>query len=305
MLYIFGHKSPDTDSICSAIAYAYLKNQMGEKAKAFRLGEINNETKLVLERFEMDAPPMLKSAAGKDVVLVDHNEFEQSADDIEKANIVEVIDHHKIKFSWDKPIYMLVMPVGSTATIIAKKFIWKGVKMPQEIAGILLSAILSDTVIFKSPTTTEEDREVARELAKTAGIEDIEAWGVEMFKAKSAISEKSAREMIYNDYKTYDFNGRKVLIGQLEVVDDSEVLKRKEEIVEEMKKVKEEEGLFAVLLLVTDIMKEGSTALLVADDVEPFERAFDVKFEDGQAWLGGVMSRKKQVVPPLESVFKN
>ncbi len=303
MLHVFGHKSPDTDSICSAIAYAYLKNVIGEEAKAFRLGEINNETKLVLEKFEMDAPPLLESAADKDVVLVDHNEFDQSADDIEQANIVEVVDHHKIKFGWDRPIYFLTVPAGSTATIIANKFFQKGVKMPENIAGILLSAILSDTVIFKSPTTTSEDKEMARKLAEIAGVENMEAWGIEMFKAKSALSEKSARDLIYNDYKVYEFAGKRVLIDQLEVVDGEEVLSRKDEIMEEMKKVKEEEGFFAVLVLVTDIMKEGSTALLVADDVEPFEKAFNVKFENGQAWLEGVMSRKKQVVPPLETVF--
>ncbi len=305
MIHIFGHKVPDTDSICAAIAYSYLKSELGQEAEAYRLGELNKETKLVLERFNMDVPPLLDSAADKDVILVDHNEFEQSADDIEKANILEVVDHHKVKFSWDRPIYMLVMPVGSTSTIIASKFFWKDVRIPQEIAGILLSAILSDTVIFKSPTTTEKDREMAEKLAELAGIDDMVSWGMEMFRAKSAIAEKSAKELVYNDYKVYDFNGKKVLIDQIEVVDDREALERKEELLEEMKKVKEQEGFFGVLVLITDIMKEGSTMLVVADDLEPFEKAFNVKLEDNQAWLAGVMSRKKQVVPPLEKIFSN
>ncbi len=303
MLYIFGHKSPDTDSICASLAYAYLKNEIGEEAKPYRLGAINKETELVLNRFGMNTPPLLKDASKKDVVLLDHNEFYQSADGIEDANIVEIIDHHKVNFKWSKPIYILTMPVGSTSTIIARKFFWKDVRMPREIAGILLSAIISDTVIFRSPTTTEMDREVAERLKKIAGIEDPESWGVEMFKAGSQISEKSARELIYYDYKIFDFNGKRVLINQLQVVDDSEVMERKEELMEEMRKIKEKDKLFGVVLLVTDIMKGGSALIVVADDPEPFEKALKTKLKNGTAWLEGVMSRKKQVVPPLEQIF--
>jgi manganese-dependent inorganic pyrophosphatase len=305
MIYVFGHKNPDTDSICAAIAYAYLKNKLGFEAKPFRLGEINNETKLVLSKFNVEVPELLSSVEGKDVILVDHNEFEQSADGIEKANIIEIIDHHKMKFSWDKPIYILTMPLGSTCTIIAKLFSQHSIEIPKELAGIMLSAILSDTVIFKSPTTTEEDKKIAEKLAEIAGISDITAWGVEMFKAKSEVASKSARELICGDCKLYDFNGKKVLIGQIEVVDDKEVLERKEELLEEMEKIKEEENLYGVVLMITDIMKAGSTLLVVAESLEPFEKAFNVKFEENSIWLPCVMSRKKQIVPPLENVFKH
>ncbi len=304
MIHVFGHKVPDTDATCSAIAYAYLLRQTGKDAKAFRLGELNKETKLVLERFGIEEPPLLENAAGKDVWLMDHNEFEQSADGIEEANIVGVIDHHKIKFSYGKPITYIALPWGSSSTIVAKLFEIYGVEIPKEIAGCLLSAILSDTVIFKSPTTTDVDKEIAEKLAKIAGVEDIKAWGIEMFKAKSSIAEKSAREIVLNDYKVYEFDGKKFLINQVEVIDDSEVLQRKEEILEEMKRIKEEQGLFAVLTMVTDIMKEGTTLLVVADDYEPIEKAFSKKVEGGAIWLPGVMSRKKQIVPPLEKVFQ-
>ena len=304
MIHVFGHKVPDTDATCSAIAYAYLLSQTGKDAKAFRLGELNKETKLVLERFGIEEPPLLENAAGKDVWLMDHNEFEQSADGIEEANIVGVIDHHKIKFSYGKPITYIALPWGSSSTIVAKLFEIYGVEIPKEIAGCLLSAILSDTVIFKSPTTTDVDKEIAEKLAKIAGVEDIKAWGIEMFKAKSSIAEKSAREIVLNDYKVYEFDGKKFLINQVEVIDDSEVLQRKEEILEEMKRIKEEQGLFAVLTMVTDIMKEGTTLLVVADDYKPIEKAFGKKVEGGAIWLPGVMSRKKQIVPPLEKVFQ-
>ncbi len=303
MLYVFGHKAPDTDSICSAIAYAYLKNKLGTEAEPCRLGEVNSETKLVLERFNAEKPKMLESAEGKDVILVDHNEFEQSAKGIERANILEIVDHHKMKFSWDKPITIITLPWGSTATIITKLFSYHRIEIPREIAGLLLSAILSDTVIFRSPTCTEIDREVAKKLAETAGIDNVQEWGIKMFRAKSAIAEKSARDIIFNDYKVYDFSGRKVLIGQIEVVSDEEVLERKEEILEEMERLRQEENYYAVLLMVTDIMKQGSTLLLASESSEPFEKAFNAKFEQSSAYLQGVMSRKKQVVPPLERVF--
>ncbi len=303
MIHVFGHKVPDTDATCSAIAYAYLLRKLGKNAKAFRLGELNKETKLVLERFGVEEPPLLENAAGKDVWLMDHNEFEQSADGIEEANIVGVIDHHKIKFSYGKPITYIALPWGSSSTIVAKLFEIYGVEMSKEIAGILLSAILSDTVIFKSPTTTDVDREIAEKLAKIAGVDDIKAWGIEMFKAKSSIAEKNARDIVLGDYKVYHFGGKGVLIGQVEVIDDSEVLQRKNELIEAMKQIKDEQGLFAVVLMVTDIMKEGSTLLVVADDMAPFETAFGTKFEENAAWLPGVMSRKKQVVPPLERVL--
>ncbi len=302
-MYVFGHKKPDTDSIVSAIAYAELKRKLGEDWKPARLGEINSETELVLKRFDTEAPEEISSVKGSKVVLVDHNEFEQSAEDIKEAEIVEIIDHHKMKFSWDKPIYILTKPVGSTSTIIAEKYIEHGVEITKEIAGLLLSGILSDTVIFKSPTTTQEDKEMAKKLMEIAGIEDMREWGIEMFKAKSRISEKTAEELITGDSKVYEFSGKKVLIGQVEVIDDSEVLQRKEELMEEMKRIKEKEGLFGIMLLITDIMKEGSTALVVADELSPFEKAFGVNFENGEAYLEGVMSRKKQVVPPLENAF--
>lgn len=301
-MYVFGHKNPDTDSIVAAIAYAELKRQFGENWKPVRIGSINSETELVLKRFGVDVPEEISSVKGSKVILVDHNEFEQSADDIKEAEIIEVIDHHKMKFSWDKPIYILTKPVGSTSTIIAEKYIEQGVEITEEIAGLLLSGILSDTVIFKSPTTTEEDKNIAKKLAEISGV-SINEWGIEMFRAKSKISEKTANEIITGDSKVYEFSGKRVLIGQVEVIGDSEVLQRKDELFEEMKRIKEEKELFGVMLLITDIMKGGSTVLVIADELTPFKKAFGVSFENGEAYLEGVMSRKKQVVPPLENIF--
>ncbi len=299
MLYVVGHKSPDTDSVASAIAYAHLKNELGEEAKAFRLGEINNETKFVLEKFGVEVPEIIESLADKDVVLVDHNEFTQNVEDINKANIKEVIDHHKLKFSYDKPIYVLTMPLGSTATIVSNLYFWSEIEIPKDIAGLLLSAILSDTVIFKSPTTTEEDREIGEKLSKICGIDNVEEYGIELFKRKSDIMSKSVEELLYNDYKISEFGDKKIMVSQLEVIDDKEILSKKKEILEKMKEIRKDKGLYGVLLMITDIMKEGSTLLVDSDNISDFEKAYGVKFEENSVWVKGMMSRKKQVLPPL------
>ena len=188
-LFVFGHKSPDTDSICSAISLAYLKNKLGVEAKAYALEEPRKEAKFVLDYFKVEAPEVLSAGAikGQDVALVDHNEVAQTADDIAEANLVEVIDHHKIGcLSTDLPISVRIMPVGCTCTIIYNLFKENNVEIPYEIAGLLLSAILSDTLIFKSPTTTELDKEAALALAEIAKV-DYEKYGMEMFKAGTSL----------------------------------------------------------------------------------------------------------------------
>lgn len=174
-IYVVGHLNPDTDSICSPIAYAEYLKKNGKEAIAVRSDDINDETKFVLDYFKIEVPEFLSDATGKKIILVDHNERSQSPKNIEKAEILEVIDHHKINFTSDTPILFQTEPLGATATIVAKKYLSdKEVKITKQIAGLLLSAILSDTVVFKSETTTKEDIEVAKKLAKIVGIGDPE-----------------------------------------------------------------------------------------------------------------------------------
>jgi len=300
LIYVFGHKSPDTDTICSSIAYAELLKKMGKEAKPFRLGEINNETKFVLEKFGVDVPELLESAKDKDVVLIDHNSFEESAEGIEEARIHAIIDHHKMNFRYNEPITIITLPWGCTATIIATIYEHLGIEIEKKMAGLLLSAILSDTVIFKSPTTTEKDKEWAEKLAKICGIDDILAFGTEMFKHKSNLKDKTPREIILLDSKVLTTSsGKKIRVSQVEVVDDKEILEKKGELLKEMEKILEEENLFGILLLVTNIMKEGSTMLILAKDLSLFEKAFNTEFKDNEAYLPGLMSRKKQVIPKI------
>ncbi len=316
VVYVVGHKKPDTDSICSAIVFAYLWNKWKETGKMSdvmkidveavpaRQGDINPETEFVLKKFGFEPPELITDAEGKKVILVDHSEKPQTLDNIDKAEVLAIIDHHKIgDVTTPNPIMFINLPVGCTATVLKLLFDYTGIEIPKEMAGLMLSSILSDTVIFKSATTTELDKKVAEDLAKIAGIEDITKFGIELKSKLSAIEELSAREIITRDFKDYDMSGKKVGVGQIELVDLSLIESRKDEIYEEMKKLKDEKGYDGIFLMLTDIMKEGTELLVVTDYPQVVEIAFGKKLEEKSVWLDKVMSRKKQVVPPLEKAF--
>ncbi|ODS36469.1 MAG: manganese-dependent inorganic pyrophosphatase, partial [Candidatus Altiarchaeales archaeon WOR_SM1_79] len=216
-IYIVGHKNPDTDSVCSAIGYAHFLREGGEDAVAARSGDVNPETWYVLDYFGFEPPQLLQDAGGKKVILVDHNEASQSPDNIDNAEIIGVLDHHRINFAQWSPIYFHTEPLGSTATIIAREYLYGDVELPKEIAGILLSSILSDTVVFKSPTTTQEDMDIAEMLAEIAEIDNIEEFGIDVKRAKASIKGKSAKDVIFSDFKDFNFSGKKVGIGQIEI----------------------------------------------------------------------------------------
>ncbi len=316
VVYVVGHRNPDTDSVCSAIAFAYLWNKWKEsedfqkimkiesEAVAAVQGDVNAETKFVLEKFGFDVPEKLTDGEGKKIALVDHSEKAQTVENIDKAEVVAIVDHHKIgDVTTPQPILFVNLPVGSTATVLKVLFDKTGVEIPKEIAGILLASILSDTVIFKSATTTQLDKEVAEELAKIAGVDDITKFGIEVKSKLSDVSGMTARQIITRDFKDFDMSGKKVGIGQIELVDLSLIESRVDEIYEDLKKLKDEGGYHSVFLMLTDIMKEGTELLVVSDAPEVIEKAFGKKLEGRSVWLDGVMSRKKQVVPPLEKAF--
>jgi len=308
MLYVIGHKKPDTDSIVAAIAYAKFKQMLGIEAKPCRAGELNLETKYVMKKFNAKVPDLLEDATGKELVLVDHNEPSQIIDGYEKAKIREIIDHHRLGgLVTSEPIFVYIEPVGSTSTIIASWFKEKEFEIDKVLASLMLSAILSDTVIFRSPTCTDKDKKIAKELAVIAGIEDVEKLGIEMFKAKSKLAEKSAREIILTDFKEYTFKTIKVGIGQVETVDLSELKPRIEEILQEMDSIRTEKGYNMLVMMLTDILKQGSLLLYSAEKGEWFVNAFSkIKMErkgDRVFYAPGIMSRKKQIVPPLAEFF--
>jgi len=303
-VYIYGHKNPDSDSVCAAIALADLKSKIGVEAVPAVQGDLNPESNFILEKFGVSAPEIISSGAGKQVILVDHSDLAQSLDDLKDAEILGIVDHHKLgDVTTSNPLECWIWPVGCTCTVLKEMYGFFGVEIPKGIAGIMLCAILSDTVIFKSATCTEQDKKAADALAKIAGESDLAALGMEMFKVKSAVEGTPARELVLRDYKDFDMNGNKVGIGQLEVVDLSILDAVKPDLAEDIKALKAEGSRHSVFLLLTDIMKEGTEMLIASDDESVVQKAFGTAPEGGKVWLDGVMSRKKQVVPNFEKAF--
>ena len=301
---IFGHTTPDTDSIVGALARSYLKNKLGEDTIPTRQGEPSPETAWILEKFGVEAPMLKTEYAGEEVYLIDFMESSQAPKDIDEATILGIVDHHKLgDLKTDTPLEMWVRPVGCSNTIVKEMFDHYNVEIPKNLAGMMMCAILSDTVIFKSPTCTKVDTKACKELAAIAGIEDYKAVGMEMFIVKSDVLSDTPKALVLRDFKDFNMGGNKVGIGQLEVVDLSVFDDMKENLFAAMKAEKEEGGRHTVLLLLTDIMQEGSQLLVLSDDTSKIESAFNMKLENAQTWLKGVMSRKKQIIPFLEKQF--
>ncbi|MEW9051495.1 MAG: manganese-dependent inorganic pyrophosphatase [Neobacillus sp.] len=302
---IFGHKNPDTDTICSAIAYADLKKQLGYDVEPVRLGQINGETQYALDHFNADIPRLVETVANEvnSVILVDHNERQQSANDIADVRVLEVIDHHRIaNFETSDPLYYRCEPVGCTATILNKMYKENGKEIKKEIAGLMLSAIISDSLLFKSPTCTPEDVAAARELAEIAGV-DADSYGLEMLKAGADLSDKSVAELISIDAKEFDMGNSKVEIAQVNAVDTAEVLARQAELESTISKVIEEKSLDLFLFVVTDILTNDSVGLALGSKASAVEKAYNVTLSNHTATLKGVVSRKKQIVPVLTDIF--
>ncbi|MGG3455607.1 manganese-dependent inorganic pyrophosphatase [Paenibacillus rhizolycopersici] len=302
---IFGHKNPDTDTICSAIAYADLKSKLGWNVEPVRLGNVNGETAFALERFGFEAPRLVETVAGevKDVILVDHNERQQSVSDIDQVRVAEVIDHHRIaNFETSGPLYYRAEPVGCTATILNKMYKENGVAVPANIAGLMLSAIISDSLLFKSPTCTEQDVAAARELAEIAGV-NAEEYGLDMLKAGADLSDKTIEQLISLDAKEFEMGGAKVEIAQVNAVDVNDVLSRQSEVEVALNGIIASKGLDLFLFVVTDILNNDSVGLALGKAADAVEQAYNVKLADNKAVLKGVVSRKSQIVPVLTDIF--
>lgn len=304
---VLGHKNPDTDSITSAIVYAYLKNQVGHEAEAIRLGDVTEETAFALKQFKVEEPRLVTALEQEEqaVILVDHNEFQQSIDGIENAHILEVIDHHRVaNFETADPLYYRAEPVGCTATILLKLFKEHGVEVPQDMAGLMLSAIISDSLLFKSPTCTEQDIKAAKELEAIAGI-DAQEYGLNMLKAGADVSSKTIEELLTLDAKEFGMGDHKVEIAQVNVVDPQDVLNRQDQLEEAIYNRISEKELDLFFFVVTDILNNDSVALALGKMANKAEDAFNVTFTNHTAVLSGVVSRKKQVVPALTEALSN
>ena len=301
---VFGHKSPDTDTICSAIVMADLQTKIrGKKVIPCRLGEINEETKFALKKFNAEAPKFIeKVEEGQKVILVDHNEFSQSVEGIENAKIEAVVDHHRINnFETSEPLFYYAQPVGCTSTILFELYSSNNIEIPAQMAGLMLSAIISDTLLLKSPTTTEKDKKALEALAKIADV-DVNIYGLEMLKAGTNLDKYTEDELIRLDAKKIEKEDIKYVIAQVNTVSIPDILKRKEKIEQEINKEILAKGLSLFVFVITDIINSNSEAIVLGDRTDVIAKSYEIK--DNIAVMPGVVSRKKQMVPAIMGAFK-
>ncbi|HFL2096884.1 manganese-dependent inorganic pyrophosphatase [Streptococcus agalactiae] len=306
-ILVFGHQNPDSDAIGSSLAFAYLaKEAWGLDTEAVALGTPNEETAYVLDYFGVQAPRVVESAKAEGVetvILTDHNEFQQSISDIKDVTVYGVVDHHRVaNFETANPLYMRLEPVGSASSIVYRMFKENGVSVPKELAGLLLSGLISDTLLLKSPTTHASDIPVAKELAELAGV-NLEEYGLEMLKAGTNLSSKTAAELIDIDAKTFELNGEAVRVAQVNTVDINDILARQEEIEVAIQEAIVTEGYSDFVLMITDIVNSNSEILALGSNMAKVEAAFEFTLENNHAFLAGAVSRKKQVVPQLTESY--
>ena len=302
-LLIFGHKNPDTDSICSSIVKQILNEKCGQgNSQAVRLGNINKETQYVLNYLGIEEPEFIeKVEEGQKVILVDHNEFSQSAEGIENAKIIGVVDHHRIaNIQTEEPLYYTAKPYGCTSTILYKEFIQEGIEIERTEAILMASAIISDTLLLKSPTTTEHDKNALEELGKLANI-NIEEYGLEMLKAGTNLDDFSEEELIRLDAKVFEKNGKKNVIAQVNTVSIEDVLKRQEKLEQTIKNEIEMNKITLFVFAITDILNSNSEIIVIGNNAdEIIEKAFGKRLQNNRAFLEGVVSRKKQILPEID-----
>ena len=299
-IIVFGHKNPDTDSICSSIVMANLQAKIrGEEVIACRLGDVNEETKYALNKFNVEAPLFIdKVEQGQTVILVDHNEFTQTVEGIENAKIDTVVDHHRINnFHTAEPLFYYAQPVGCTSTLLYELYKLNNIEIESKYAGLMLSAIISDTLLLKSPTTTEKDKKALKDLAEIAKI-NIEEYGIELLKAGTNLDKYTEKELINLDAKVVESERIKCMIAQVNTVSIPDVLKRKEKLEEVINQEINDKNLDLVVFAITDIINSNSEAIVLGKRTDLIEKTFEIK--NNIAVMPGVVSRKKQILPLIE-----
>lgn len=296
---VFGHKNPDTDTIMSAMVMANLENKLGNNAKAVRLGNVNKETEYVFKFLGIEQPEFIEDVAdGQDIILVDHNEATQSADNLSNANVKKIVDHHAINFTTSNPVYYRAEPVGCTSTVLYKMYKENDVEISKEIATMMLSAIISDTLLFKSPTCTAEDKAIAEKLAKIAGV-DAEVYGTDLLKAGTDLSEFTPAEIINIDSKLFEKGGKRFKIAQVNTADLDSIFKDKVYFEAAINDEIQKENLDLYMFAATDIINSNSKIISLGNDSAVVEKAYGVVLEDNTALLENVVSRKKQMLPGI------
>lgn len=310
--YIIGHLKPDTDSVVAAMALADLYQNVTcfgySNVQAAITEDINSETSFLMNKFGMSAPTILKATdlnADDQIVLVDHNEESQRLVGLDPNQIVEIVDHHKANLNFEQPIFLTFRTWGSSNTIVYHMMKRNNFVPNEKLASLMLAAILSDTVGFKSPTCTAKDKEMAMELATIAKVNDLEAFTLEIFKAKSDVGKLSCEEIVKNDYKVFDFAGKKVMIDQLETVEQDRILSEKKVcLLTAMTKVKAELKVDMIFVAITDILKVNSKLLILDDQAQEVAlKAFGGEVSEQVLDIGAKLSRKKEIAPPIEKAI--
>ncbi|MFP4402594.1 MAG: manganese-dependent inorganic pyrophosphatase [Candidatus Nanoarchaeia archaeon] len=304
---IIGHKSPDTDAVCSALVMQEFMRAKGYDAQVYKLGELNKETELVLKKVGVETPDTIETLeSGSEVILVDHNEASQSINNLDELNIYYIIDHHKFNLQTSTPLYIRTEPLGSTCSILAKMFFEEHLSVSKQAAELMISAIISDTLYFRSPTTTQEDKDIVERLNKIAQIDNLEELSLEMFNAKSDLGDMRAIEMIQLDYKEFEFNGNMYGVGVMETTNPVYGVDRLDEIREALTQIEERDNLAGVMFSIVDIL-EGKNISICSNEKfsNDVKQAFSAsELENGFLDLKDTVSRKKQIIPVLKKYFE-
>jgi len=304
MIYLVSHKNPDTDSIVSSLVMKCFLEKSGQKVKVCRIGKVNKETTYILNYLKEKAPALIKNVAGKKLFLVDHNEIEHGGKGMEKAEIIGILDHHRLGgIETVFPIFSRTEPLGSTSTLVFKVFKEKGLTLQKKQAVLLLAGIISDTLKFISPTTTNEDKKFAKELEKISG-ENINKLAKEMFKARFDVSGTNLKDLLTKDYKEFKLGKTVVGIAVWETPSPQGILGRKTKIIEGLKKIKKQRKIDLIYFGTLDIFKKECKLFLISEKERRIaEKAFGKKEKDNIIYLPGVISRKKQIVPKFAKVL--
>jgi manganese-dependent inorganic pyrophosphatase len=304
-MIVLGHQNPDCDSLCSAIGLASLFNKMGKSAMPALQGEPNPEALFLLEQSGLPQPEIRTEVAGEEIFIVDYSDWGQGTADMKKATILGIVDHHKLgDITTSTPLECWIWPVGCSATIVYNMYKFNNQVPDAPVAKMMMGAIISDTVNFQGPTCTDIDVVAANELAKIAGVEDIQAFAAAQFEAKSDIALVPASELILRDQKVFEMAGEKLAIGQLELTSLDTAFKKKDEMLAEMVKLQSEKDYHSTIVLLTDINKLDTVALIISKDEEKVAKALNSKVEHHMFDLPGVVSRKKQIIPFLQNAFE-
>jgi manganese-dependent inorganic pyrophosphatase len=304
MIYLVSHKNPDTDSIVSTIVMKDFLEKLGQEVKTCRIGEVNKETTYVLAHFNGKAPKLIKNLSGKKIFLIDHNEIEQGGEGMEKAEIVGILDHHRLGgIETVEPIFSRIEPLGSTATLVFKLFKERGLKLSKEQATLLLCGVISDTIKFISPTTTREDKMKAKELGKISG-QNIDKLAKEMFKERFQLAGVNLKDLLTKDYKEFKLGKEKIGVAVWETPSPQGIFKKKTEILKELVNLRKKRRVGLIYFGALDILKRECNLFLVGEKEKRIaEKAFGKKEKENIIYLPGVISRKKQIIPKLAKVL--